>query len=453
MEREDPLAHVMDTVNPLRHVKGVFYGWWLVGVSGVVMTVGAVPLFYGMAAWFPVLERYFGWNRAQLALAFSFTRAEGSISGPLGGYLIDRVGSRRMVLIGLLIAGGGFLFYGRVQNLWQFYLAFLIVSTGTGVGSYLAMMTVLNSWFDRRRATAMSLAIAGTAVGGILIVPALAWSIDPDRFGPERWRDVAAGIGIAILILAFPISRLVRNRPEEYGLRPDGDSGPVVMPEVQQPGAPRSDRRGGAPVWRRAMGSRAFWLIGLGHACLASATIAMMVHIGSMLHIDQDLSLGTVGLVVATYTGVGAVVNVIAGYVGDRAPIRVVTFAFGMVQVVAFGVLLLVHGAGMAFVFAVLHGIGFGGRHPLTMAIRGTYFERRDFASVTGLSMLPGNAMMFVMPVFAGYTYDITESYTIPLITIVVLTFAGSCLFLLLGKPPQRGPTGSVRDGLGHEVS
>ena len=93
------------------------------------------PFFYGMAAWFPVLERYFGWNRAQLALAFSFTRAEGSISGPLGGYLIDRVGSRRMVLIGLLIAGGGFLFYGRVQkplavSTWRF----LIVSTGTGVG-------------------------------------------------------------------------------------------------------------------------------------------------------------------------------------------------------------------------------------------------------------------------------------------------------------------------------
>ena len=80
------------------------------------MMLANVPLFFGMTAWFPVLETRFQWSRAQLALAFSLTRVEGSVSGPLAGYLIDKLGPRRMVRIGLLIMGGGFLLFSQIQK-------------------------------------------------------------------------------------------------------------------------------------------------------------------------------------------------------------------------------------------------------------------------------------------------------------------------------------------------
>ena len=110
-------------MHPIRPVRGIFYGWWLTAITALVMVLGTVPLFQGMTTWFVVLEGNFGWSRTQLSLAFSFTRVEGSIMGPIGGYLIEKLGPRRMVLIGLLILGGGFVFFSRVQNLWQFYLA------------------------------------------------------------------------------------------------------------------------------------------------------------------------------------------------------------------------------------------------------------------------------------------------------------------------------------------
>ena len=88
-------------------MRGVYYGWWLVGVAALVMALGTVPLFQGMTVWFPVLETRFAWSRAQLSWAFSLTRVEGSITGPIGGYLIERLGPRRMVLIGMPILGGG----------------------------------------------------------------------------------------------------------------------------------------------------------------------------------------------------------------------------------------------------------------------------------------------------------------------------------------------------------
>jgi MFS-type transporter involved in bile tolerance (Atg22 family) len=96
------LNQVLESVNPLRRGRGIFYGWWLSGVAALVMIIGTVPLFQGMTAWFIVLEQSFGWSRAQLSIAFSLTRVEGSIMGPISGFLIDKLGPRKMVLIGLL---------------------------------------------------------------------------------------------------------------------------------------------------------------------------------------------------------------------------------------------------------------------------------------------------------------------------------------------------------------
>ena len=72
--------------------------------------------------------------------------------GPVAGYLIDKLGPRRMVLIGFLIQGAGFLLFSQMHSLWQFYLAFIVMSMGGGFGTWLPVMTVLNNWFRRRRA-------------------------------------------------------------------------------------------------------------------------------------------------------------------------------------------------------------------------------------------------------------------------------------------------------------
>ena len=76
------MAHVSELVNPLRRVKGVFYGWWLVGLSAIVMALGSSLLFQGMAVWNPVLKGYFGWSAWQLSVAWSLTRVGGVYYGP-----------------------------------------------------------------------------------------------------------------------------------------------------------------------------------------------------------------------------------------------------------------------------------------------------------------------------------------------------------------------------------
>jgi sugar phosphate permease len=99
------------------------------------MVISTVPLFHAMSVWAIALEREFGWNRTQLGFALTFTRVEGGLMGPLEGYLTDKVGTRRMVFVGLTILGGAFIFFGFVQNLWMFYLAYVLMAVGQGLGS------------------------------------------------------------------------------------------------------------------------------------------------------------------------------------------------------------------------------------------------------------------------------------------------------------------------------
>ena len=411
---------------------GIFYGWWLVGIASIVIILSMVPFFNGMTAWFVVLERHFGWNRTQLSLAFSLSRVEGGLLGPLEGLLIDLLGPSRMVIIGLMIMGGGFLIFSQVQELWQFYTAFLIMSLGTGLGTWLPMMTVLNGWFVRRRARSISLVMVGARLGVVVFVPLLVWAMDESQFG---WRATAAAIAVVVLLAAFPLSYLVRNRPEDYGQHPDGDKDAPELPTVGLTQTRQPSRQEADFTWQEAMRTRAFWLMSFGHGCITTVVVTIMVHLGPMLT-DRGFSLQTVGWVVSLYTAIGIASTLIAGHVGDRVPIRYAIFCFGMLQSAAVFVILLAHSLPMVFLFALLMGAG-DGRGSLTTAIRGVYFGRKSFASIMGMSMVPMNVLLFTAPLFAGYMFDTTGSYVIPFAAVAVVSSVGASLFLLLGEPTQ----------------
>ena len=427
------LIIVAGTPTVSRRMKGgTFYGWWLVGIASIVMILSIVPFFHTMTAWFVVLERHFGWNRTQLSLAFSLSRVEGGILGPLEGLLIDRLGPRRMVIIGLTILGIGFLMFSRVQELWQFYVAFLTMSLGTGLGTWLPMMTVLNSWFVRRRATSMSLVLVGYRLGVVAFVPLLTWAMDDVQYG---WRAVAAAVAITVILVAFPLSRLVRNRPEDYGQHPDGDGNAPGLPAADVKDALEPGQQEFDFTWREAIRTRAFWLMSFGHGCCSAVIVSVMVHLGPMLT-DRGFSLQTVGWVVSAYTAIGIVSTLIGGHIGDRVSMRHAIFGFAILQSAAILILTMAHSIQMVLLFALLMGAG-EGRGSLTTAIRGLYFGRRAFASIMGMSMVPMNVLLFAAPLFAGYMFDITGSYSIPFTTIAIVSATGASLFLLLGEPAQ----------------
>ena len=248
---------------PRLHPGRVFYGWWLVPVSGFIMLTSTTPMFHAMGLWFVALESAFGWSRTQLSLAFAFTRVEGGILGPVEGYLVDKLGTRRMVFVGMTIMGIGWLLFSQVESTenvpflrdlpfhllpdfmhpivspLMFYAVYMVIALGQGLGGWLPLMTMLNNWFSRRRAMAMGWSSFSSRLGGLALIPAIAWAIDPvhDRIG---WSVATMIIGGVVIVLAFPLTRLIRNKPEDYGLLPDGDRPrPGGTGSEDVPGVPR----------------------------------------------------------------------------------------------------------------------------------------------------------------------------------------------------------------------
>lgn len=436
------MSNILNMSRPWANLRGAFYGWWLAAVGALVMALGTVPLFQGLPVWNPVLRNAFGWSAGQMSWAFAVSRIEGGLMGPVEGLIIEKLGPRRMVVIGMSILGAGFILLSQIRELWHLYAAFFVMSMGAGLGTWLPMMTVMNHWFVRKKTRAMSMVMEGFAVGGVLIPLVLAWSVggaDPavsERFG---WRVTAFAVGIVIIGLALPLSRLVRNRPEELGLLPDGDA-PQESQEAERPAAhPGAEAPPAAApepgfTWQEAVRTKAFWLISFGHATSSVVIVTVMVHLGLMLD-DRGFSLQTISAVVATYTAINAVFILVGGYLGDRMPIRYSAFGFSAIQSVAVVVLVFADNTPMLFLFAVILGVGFGGRTPVTTAIRGVYFGRRAFAAITGISMVPMNVLLFSAPLFAGYMRDLTGKYDVPFVTIAVVCLVGSCLFLMLGEP------------------
>lgn len=382
--------------------------------------------------WVTALEEQFGWSRAELTGAFSMAQFQGSLVGPLMGYLIDKLGTRRMVFIGFLISGLGFLLFSRTTNLPIFYLSYFLIMLGITAGSWLPMMTALNKWFHSKRGAAMGIAGEGSFLGGLVLVPILAWAVTPTNFG---WSVTAQWIGIVFLAAAWPLSRLIRNNPEDYGQLPDGESPSQRQARLLSERAESAVADGRLNFTaRQALRTHAFWFITFGHALSSMLIATLTVHLVPLLT-DLGMSLQTAAYVWSVLMGVGAVFQLIGGYLSDRLPRNQVLFAFAALQTVGFLMAAFIQGLPMAILFAVVYGAGFGGRVPITTAIRGDYFGDKAFATITGISMAPLYLFMLVAPLFAAFMFDFTGSYTTAFLILGGLGSMSGVLFLFAKKP------------------
>ena len=400
---------------------GVFYGWWLVGVAAFLLTLMSLTVFQGLGTILVALERQFGWSRTALSGAFSLARVEGAILGPVEGFLVDRVGTRKMVFIGYILMGLGFLWLGQVETLWAFYASFMLITLGSGLGGWLAIIAMVNNWFTRQRTFAMASAMSGIHFGGLL-VPLLALGIEAFEFS-----GAATIIGVFLLIVVGPAAKAIRNHPEDMGLQPDGDSDNLsesVLTEDDEPDFTAA----------QALRTPAFWILTVMQVASSVAIVTLALHLVPKLT-DMGMTLSGAGTVVLTYTIVALPSQFLSGYFADRLPKTLMIAIFLAIQGIALTIIAFADTILLAYIFALLYGIGFGGRNPLTTAIRGEYFGRKAFATIMGISQFPMNIGMIGAPLFAGYMFDTTNSYVIPFSVFAILTFFGAFLMLFVKKP------------------
>src|ERR1700683_4863595 len=194
-----------------------FYGWVLVGVSFVTMAVG-VNARTAFSLLFPPILNEFGWDRGVTAGAFSFGFLVSAVVTPSVGRLMDRRGPLLVVEAGVITMGAGLLLATLAHEPWQLYLTLgALVGGGVNCLAYTGQSLYLPNWFVRRRGLALSIAFSGVGIGSITILPWLQAHI-----ASAGWRSGCWMLGILVLALLGPLNLLLRHRPEDMGLQPDG---------------------------------------------------------------------------------------------------------------------------------------------------------------------------------------------------------------------------------------
>lgn len=405
----------------------VFYGWWIVLAGAGIQMLSGMLWMQSYGAYTVLLQQEFGWSKAWVAGAFSLTRIESGILGPIQGWLVDRFGPRVILRIGIALFGCGFLVFSRVNTLLTFYVAFAMIAVGASIGGFPTIMVAIVNWFNLHRAKAISVSQMGYSLGG-LSVPVVIFFLE--EFG---WRATAFGSGLVVLGVGLPLAQIVRHRPEPFGEVPDGGRRSAIAGGEEG----RAVEMGRDFTAREAMRTRAFWLISLGHASALLTVSAVMVHLVPHLTEDLGYTLVEAGAVVALMTSCQVVGQLSGGYLGDRIDKRLICIGCMIghttgLLLVAFAVTPI-----MVFAFALLHGMAWGMRGPLMVALRADYFGPSSFGTILGFSSL---IVMFGMsggPIIAGLMADAAGNYQGGLALLACGSFLGSFCFLF-ATPPAR---------------
>ena len=411
-----------------------FYGWYIVAAGFCTQLMLGMLMFHSFGTYVALMQADFGWSRTTFSIAFAMQRAESGILGPIQGWAIDTYGPRRVMMFGMVLFSAGFVMLSFVQDVWTFYIAFMLIAIGASLGSFISLVVAVVNWFRRRRSFALGMLSMGFAVGGFAATPT---ALVIESIG---WRTAAFASGVAVLAIGLPLARVVRHRPEDHGLLPDGAASHGDL--AGDPDAEDDDEAGMSV--REALRTPAFWLISLGQAAALLVIGALMVHLVIYVHEDLGYGLGLAAFAITIQT-VGQVVGQLAGaYLGDRWPKRPLIVAALLGHGLAILVLALAASLPMVYAAVALNGTAWGLRAPLQMAIRADYFGRGSFGTIMGFSSLVIMSGMIVGPTFAGVMYDQTGSYRVSFLVLAVFASMGALLFAFAKPPAARVPAPSA---------
>jgi sugar phosphate permease len=335
-----------------------------------------------------------------------------------------------MMLAGILLSGVGYMILAGVNSYYQLLAVYLgLISLSFSAGFMHSPMVLANSWFIRRRALAMTLISSSVGMGGTLVTPLLAFSVQ--TWG---WRQGAFLAGLGLILTGVPIALLVKRSPEAIGLLPDGAQRP---PSAATIGSMIGSKSAGDVEFtlRQAMRTTAFWMIVLATTARVAVYNSISVHFIPIM-VWKGVSEQRAAAMLAVMALMSLPSHLLIGWIADftsKPRLMAVCMLVG-----AASILLLAAGDAewhlwaFTFLFTFIEAI-----FPVGWATVGDFFGRKSFATIRGMMSffyLWGPALG---PVVTGAVYDRTESYAPMMSAYIALSFIASCLYAGLKKPAR----------------
>ncbi|MFT4886694.1 MAG: MFS family permease [Pseudohongiellaceae bacterium] len=400
-----------------------YYGYWIVFAGFLTQFIAVGMSNYVVGSFMIPMTEEFGWSRAEFSASRSIGQIVLAMTGFVIGTYIDKYGGKPFVLFGGLVLSASLYSLGSINNLTQWLVINgLMLTAGAAMIGNLVVNVTLGKWFVEKRGRAIAVAGMGISLAGILLPPTVTALVD--QFG---WRAAWEVLAVIAALVTFPAAFMVKRRPEDFGLHPDGKTDEQVANGDAGAAAADFERS-----LNRAQAMRtstfyflvlAFGLFQISITVMLLQTIPLMTDAGySRLIASTMISLASVpaffskpiwGIMIDHYNpkklaSLGALVT------GLAVMLIVVSVASRADTLVYLGFLMM--------------GIGWGGLLPLQEVIWASFFGRRYLGSVRSTAMPFTFGMSAVGPIVVGYYYDIVGDYNLALLAIAVCNIASAAM-------------------------
>jgi predicted MFS family arabinose efflux permease len=397
--------------NPGALRRSHYYGWTIIWTLAVTETVSWGILYYAFAVFLVPMQTELGWSTPQITGAYSLALVVTMLLSPPLGHWLDRAGPRIPMTLGSILGTVLVVAWARVETLAAFYLIWAGLGVAIALTLYEPAFAVASTWFVRGRARAMLILTTLAGLASTIFLPLAGWLTE--RLG---WRDAILVLAVILGVLTIPAHALIlRRRPEDLGLLPDG--------AAPQPGQPPPSPQG-VPL-RRALRDPAYWWLTIAFFLGMTAAVAIGIYlIPILLERGESLARATVitGLIGAAQVGGRVLVTAL----DRRAPESAVGVAVFALQALALVVILLTSGMAALLLAVALLGAGRGGVTLMRATLVADRYGRAHFAAISGIPAAAQMAARALAPVGAGLLVAWLGGYTPMLIVLAIIALAST---------------------------
>jgi sugar phosphate permease len=375
---------------------------------------------YGLPLYYDFMVRELGWSRTMVTSGNAISKlVVGPLFGFAAGWIVDRFGPRRLMMAGIVMAGGALIGLGATSLAGAFYFFYFFNALGYVCGGPLPCQVLVSRWFDKTRGKVMGIAYLGIGVGGAIVPLLSAWLTA--RVG---WRLSLQLLGGLIVLIALPLAYFVREDPENAAAR-----------RVSGPSAAAGPGQG--PTLRAILATPSFYLLALGSMCSIAAVGGTNQHLKLFLSLDRGYSQSQAAGIISLVLTISIAGRLLMGWLADRVARKHVMLLIYLLVAAAIPMLLVrttAPGAATMYVFATIFGLGLGGEYLIIPLMAGELFGIAVLGRVMGIVLTADGVAEATAPMLVGYLRDRTGSYNTGFMLLVAIALIGAGAVALLPR-------------------
>jgi MFS family permease len=368
---------------------------------------------YGLPLYYDFWEKEFGWSRAFITSGNALSKVVVAVCfGFIAGWTIDRFGPRRLMMAGIVIAGGALVGLSSVSfaAFGLFYLAYMGNALGYVTAGPPPNQVLLARWFERGRGRAMGFAYLGIGVGGAVVPQLSRWLTE--SYG---WRVSLRVLGALMILLTLPMAYLVNESPEARAARPQRE--PLV------------------PI-REILRRPAFYLLAFGSLCSIGAVGGTNQHLKLYLTRDLNYSQGEAATFISLVLTFSIAGRLLMGWLADLMPKKYVMLLIYFLVASAIPLLFFAASPGVMYLFAAVFGLGLGGEYLIIPLIAAELFSVNVLGRLMGIIVTADGVAEAFSPFLIGHLHDRSGTYHGGFIVLIGIALLGAVAIAWLPHKP-----------------